>query len=148
MGVLMSDQQLLRLLDEAALRRTAELYAQGADRRDKVTWAAITTEDCVIEAPGIILRGQREIVAALDIMAQLYVATQHRVHNQIVSIEGDRARGETYGVADHLSAVEGGRTLLTWAIRYQDRWRRDEGQWRFEHRFLILDWTETRVLAD
>ena len=51
-------------------------------------------------------------------------------------------------MADHLSAVEGGRTLLTWAIRYQDRWRRDEGQWRFEHRFLILDWTETRVLAD
>ena len=143
----MHDGQLNRLLDEAALRRTAELYAQGADRRDKATWAAITTEDCVIEAPGIILRGQREIVAALDFMAQLYVATQHRVHNQIVSIEGDRARGETYSVAEHLSVSEGGRTLLTWAIRYQDQWRREQQQWRFTHRFLILDWTETRVLA-
>lgn len=143
----MNDIQLRRLIDEAALRRTAELYAQGADRRDKVTWAAITTEDCVIEAPGIILRGQREIVAALDVMARLYVATQHRVHNQIVSIEDDSAHGETYSVAEHLSVVEGGRTLLTWAVRYQDRWRREEGQWRFEHRFLILDWTETRPLA-
>jgi hypothetical protein len=143
----MNDMQLRRLIDEAALRRTAELYAQGADRRDKVTWAAITTEDCVIEAPGIILRGQREIVAALDVMARLYVATQHRVHNQIVSIEDDSAHGETYSVAEHLSVVEGGRTLLTWAVRYQDRWRREEGQWRFEHRFLILDWTETRPLA-
>lgn len=143
----MSDMQIKRLLDEAALRRTAELYAQGADRRDKATWTAVTTQDCVIEAPGIILRGQREIVAALDIMAQLYVATQHRVHNQIVGIEGDRARGETYSVAEHLSAGEGGRTLLTWAIRYQDRWRREAGQWRFEHRLLILDWTETRPLA-
>jgi SnoaL-like domain len=143
----MNESQLTRLIDEAALRRTAELYAQGADRRDKVTWAAITTEDCVIEAPGIRLSGQREIVAALDIMAQLYVATQHRVSNQLVSIEGDRARGETYGIADHLSASEGGRTILTWAIRYQDRWRRELGQWRFEHRLLILDWTETRPLA-
>jgi hypothetical protein len=144
----MHETALNRLLDEAALRRTAELYAQGADRRDKVTWAAITTEDCVIEAPGILLRGQREIVAALDIMGQLYVSTQHRVHNQLATIEGDRASGETYSTADHLSAVEGGRSLLSWAIRYQDRWRREEGQWRFEHRLLILDWTETRLLAE
>jgi hypothetical protein len=69
------------------------------------------------------------------------------VSNQLVIIEGDRARGETYCIADHLSAGEGGRTILTWAIRYQDRWRRDLGQWRFERRLLILDWTETRPLA-
>jgi hypothetical protein len=143
----MHESDLQRLLDEAALRRTAELYAQGADRRDKATWAAITTEDCLIEAPGIMLRGQREIVAALDFMAQLYVATQHRVHNQTVLIEADEARGETYSVADHLSVNEGGRTLLTWAIRYQDRWRREEGVWRFSHRLLILDWTDTRILS-
>jgi hypothetical protein len=143
----MHESDLQRLLDEAALRRTAELYAQGADRRDKATWAAITTEDCLIEAPGIMLRGQREIVAALDFMAQLYVATQHRVHNQTVLIEADAAHGETYSVADHLSVNEGGRTLLTWAIRYQDRWRREEGVWRFSHRLLILDWTDTRILS-
>jgi len=143
----MNQDQLLRMLDEAALRRTAELYAQGADRRDKSTWAAITTEDCVIEAPGIRLDGQREIVAALDVMARLYLATQHRVHNQLVSIAGDRAEGETYGTADHVSAAPGGRTILTWAIRYQDRWRREAGVWRFEHRLLVLDWTDTRPLA-
>jgi hypothetical protein len=142
----MHQDQLQRLVDEAALRRTAELYAQGADRRDKATWAAITTEDCVIEAPGIILQGQREIVAALDIMARLYLSTQHRVHNQLVTIAGERAHGETYSVADHVSAAGGGRTLLTWAIRYQDRWRREDGQWLFEHRLLVLDWTETRTL--
>jgi len=142
----MSETALALLLDEAALRRTAELYAQGADRREAATWAAITTEDCVIEAPGIILRGQREIVTALEVMGRLYVSTQHRVHNQIVTIEGERAHGETYSTADHLQVKEGSRTLITWAIRYQDRWRREERQWRFEHRFLILDWTETRAL--
>ena len=49
----MNDARLERLIDEAALRRTAELYAQGADRRDKAIWASIMTEDCVIAAPGI-----------------------------------------------------------------------------------------------
>ncbi|MBS0366174.1 MAG: nuclear transport factor 2 family protein [Proteobacteria bacterium] len=137
---------LARLLDEAALRRTAELYAQGADRRDKAVWAAIVTSDCVIEAPGIVLSGRAQIVAALDIMAELYVATQHRVHNQVVSIDGNSASGETYSTAGHLSVAGASRTLLTWAIRYQDRWRREAAGWRFAHRRLILDWTETRTL--
>ena len=143
----MKEAELARLIDEGALRRSAELYAQGADRRDKALWAAIVTADCVIEAPGIRLVGREQIVAALDIMARLYAATQHRVHNQVVSIEGDNASGETYSVAEHLSVAEGRRTLLTWAIRYQDRWRREQGQWRFASRKLLLDWTETRPLG-
>jgi ketosteroid isomerase-like protein len=143
----MTDPRLERLADEAALRHTAELYAQGADRRDKALWASIMTEDCLLEAPGIVLRGRAQIVAALDIMAQMYTVTQHRVHNQVVSIEGDGARGETYSVADHLSEKDGRTTILTWSIRYQDRWRREAGQWRFAHRALVLDWTESRLLV-
>jgi SnoaL-like domain len=142
----MNEEVLARLVDEAALRQSAERYAQGADRRDKVLWGSIVTADCVIEAPGILLSGREQIVAALDIMARLYVATQHRVHNQTVSISGDQARGETYGTADHISERDGQRTLLSWAIRYQDHWRREDGQWRFARRSLILDWTETRPL--
>jgi len=142
----MNEERLGRLVDEAALRRTAELYAQGADRRDKLIWASVIAADCVIEAPGIRLSGREQILAALDMMAKLYIATQHRVHNQTVSIEGERASGETYSIADHLSIVDGRKMLLTWAIRYQDRWRREEGVWRFTNRTLILDWTETRPL--
>ena len=117
----MIDPRVARLLDERELRRTAELYAQGADRAN--------------------------IVAALDVMARLYVATQHRVHNQLVTIDGDAAHGETYSTADHVSETDGTRTILTWAIRYQDRWRRVDGAWRFTHRSLLIDWSETRTLA-
>jgi uncharacterized protein (TIGR02246 family) len=143
----MIDPRVERLLDERELRRTSELYAQGADRRDKQLWASIFTEDGVIEAPGIRLEGRANIVAALDVMARLYVATQHRVHNQVVSIDGDTAEGETYSTADHLSTADGTRTILTWAIRYQDRWRRVDGAWRFSRRSLLIDWTDTRTLA-
>ena len=41
--------------DAMALRRTAEVYARGADRRDKALWSSILTEDCVIEGPGFTL---------------------------------------------------------------------------------------------
>ena len=142
----MIDPRVDRLLDERELRRTAELYAQGADRRDKQLWESIFTEDGVIEAPGIRLEGRAAIVAALDTMDRLYVATQHRVHNQLVTIDGDTAQGETYSTADHLSAADGTRTILTWAIRYQDRWRRVDCRWRFCHRSLLIDWTDTHTL--
>jgi hypothetical protein len=141
-----TDQQLSRLIDENALRRSAELYAQGADRRDKELWASLVTSDCVIEGPGFKLVGRAEIVASLDFLATTYVATQHRVHNQVVTIEGDTARGETYCTADHVIVSATDRSLLSWAIRYQDRWERAERQWRFMSRLLVLDWTETRAL--
>jgi uncharacterized protein (TIGR02246 family) len=143
----MIDPRVERLLDERELRRTAELYAQGADRRDKQLWSSIFTEDGVIEAAGIRLEGRANIVAALDAMARLYVATQHRVHNQVVSIDGDTAHGETYSTADHVSVTGETRIILTWAIRYQDRWRRVDGVWRFSHRSLLIDWTDTHTLA-
>jgi hypothetical protein len=143
----MSDARLERLLDERDLRRTAELYAQGADRRDKALWGSIFTEDGMIEAPGMCLKGRANIVAALDVMARLYRATQHRVHNQVVAVDGDSAHGETYSTADHLSEADGQRTILTWAIRYQDRWQRVGGLWQFSHRLLVIDWTDTRTIG-
>lgn len=144
----MSDAGRERLADERELRRTAELYAQGADRRDAALWSSLLAEDCVIEAPGLRLEGRRNIVAALDVMAHLYIATRHRVHDQRVSIDGDTAQGETCSTADHLSVSGDERTILTWAIRYQDRWRRIDGRWLFSHRLLVLDWTDTRAERD
>ena len=141
------DARLERLIDERDLRHLAELYAQGADRRDKALWSSIFTEDGLIEAPGIRLEGRANIVAALDAIAARYVATQHRVHNQVVQIDGDSAHGETYSTADHVPVGEEPRTVITWAIRYQDRWRRVGGQWLFSHRRLLIDWTETRTLG-
>ena len=64
----------------------------------------------------------------------------------IVTIDGDGAHGETYCTADHVARDDAGTTLLSWAIRYQDQWRREDGQWRFTNRLLVIDWTETRSI--
>ena len=133
--------------DESALRRTAETYAAGADRRDKSLWSSILTEDCVIEGPGFRVEGREANLGSIDLLGQMFLKTQHRVHNQLVTIAGDHAEGETYSTADHLSEVDGERRLLCWAIRYQDQWRREEGSWRFSSRKLVIDWEETRVIG-
>jgi hypothetical protein len=139
--------QMARVVDEAALRKLAELYAQGADRRDKAVWSSIITDDCVIDGPGFKMDGREKILGGIDILGQMFVMTQHRVHNQVVTIDGDNAKGETYCVADHLTKENGKTNILVWNIRYQDKYRREEGRWLFAHRTLIIDWEEKRTIG-
>lgn len=131
--------------DLALLRQTAELYAVGADRRDKALWTQVLAEDCVIEGPGFSVSGRNANLGSLDALSQMFRATQHRVHQVVATITGDTAAGETYCTAEHL--LNEADMILVWAIRYQDTWRREDGVWRFTHRHLIVDWEETRAVT-
>lgn len=128
--------------DRNDLRRTAELYALGADRRDKELWRQIMTEDCVIEGPGFVIEGREANLGSIDFLEANFRSTVHRVHQCVATIAGDAAEGETYSTAEHLLPDRD--ELLVWSIRYQDSWRREDGVWRFARRRLIVDWEETR----
>ena len=129
-----------RLADEAALRRTAEIYAQGADRKDKQLWRSVLADDCRIEGPGFVTEGLDATLQSIDALGQMFRSTLHKIHNQTVMIEGDEARGETYCTADHL--MNDADQLLRWTIRYLDEWRREGGAWRITRRKLELLWEE------
>ena len=130
-----------RLADEAALRRTAEIYAQGADRKDKQLWRSVLADDCRIEGPGFVTEGLDATLQSIDALGQMFRSTLHKVHNQTVMIEGDEASGETYCTADHL--LNDADQLLRWTIRYIDEWRREGDTWRITRRKLELLWEET-----
>lgn len=139
------EAEVQRLIDERAIRRAATLYAIGADRRDPAIWTAIMAEDMVLITPRGRIDGRDKVLGALPKLAAAYTATQHRVTNQWHMIEGDHATGETYCVADHMNeASDGSRSILSWAIRYQDELRRIDGRWLFTRRELVLDWEERR----
>ncbi len=133
------------LRDLAQLRQTAERYAQGADRKHKDTWSQVLAADCVIGGPGFKLEGREACLGAIDGLAQLFRGTLHKVHNQVATVDGDVASGETYCTAEHLLLQ--GDMLLVWTLRYLDQWRRDDGQWRFTHRTLVVEWEETRPVT-
>ena len=131
--------------DHADLRRTAELYAIGADRRDKDLWRQVLAKDCVIEGPGFSIEGREANLGSIEFLAASFRATVHRVHQCVATIDGDVATGETYSTADHLLLESD--AVLVWTIRYQDRWRREDDAWRFTRRTLIVDWEETRSVT-
>lgn len=133
--------------DEQAIFRLAHLYARSVDRRDGESLAALFIEDGVIDRSGNAWRGRtalRSIPARLD---GLYASTLHTVRNQTVTIDGDKAEGETYSVACHLKRPEDGKQVrIDWGIHYQDQFARENGAWLFAKRELIVDWIETTEL--
>lgn len=134
---------------EAALRRAAERYALGADRRDKALWREVLADDVEITGPGFAIAGLEANLGSIDHLAHAFKATRHVVHDQDVTIEGDTARGETRSTAEHrMTGPDGRDLLLVWAIRYQDCWRRDGESWKFTRRALTVDWEELRPVGD
>lgn len=125
----------------AALRRTAELYAIGADRRDPALWRDVLAEDCVISGPGFTLEGIAAAEGALAMLERDFRRTRHLVHQQHAVVAGENAHGETYCTADHL--LRDADSVLRWHIRYQDQRQRREGNWQFTRRELTVDWEET-----
>nr|WP_246465451.1 nuclear transport factor 2 family protein [Novosphingobium jiangmenense] len=132
----------------AALRRTAERYALGADRRDKALWREVLAEDVEISGPGFSIKGLEANLGSIDHLAHAFSATRHVVHDMNVVVEGDAARGETRSTAEHRIAAPDGDKLLVWAIRYQDQWRREGASWKFTARALIVDWEELRSVGN
>ena len=134
------------LEDRLALQELSARYARAVDRRDYAAFVTLFTSDGVLCGPGYSLKAHGEIEQGIRLIAQ-YEATQHCVHNQLVEVSGDVARGETYCVARHTYAREGVKRKLDMGIRYQDDYRREGGAWRFVRRELVIDWTQDLPLV-
>jgi len=74
----------------------------------------------------------------------MYLRTMHMVHNDLVWIDGDTARGETYCVAHHLTKEsETTASDYIMSIIYDNQFKKIGGRWYFSHRKLNLRWSKT-----
>ena len=141
--------------DRLAIRELVEAYAHCADRRDAKGQMALFTEDThfvvYMEAkdpkPTMDLRSR----AALEpVFADLnrYAATQHFVgQSTILTLTADRATGEAYTMAHHLTIDGGKRSLMIATLRYADTFVKQNRTWLFAERLLYVDWLEERALS-
>ena len=138
--------------DRLAIRELVDAYAHCADRRDAQGQMALFTEDTrflvfydpTAAEPSQELHGRESLAPVFDDLNQ-YVATMHFNGQSTVSLDGDRATGESYCLAHHLKVGEDGqRTLMVASIRYLDEFARRGGQWLFAERRLMVNWIDTR----
>jgi len=146
------------IADRFELRSLVEAYARHVDDRDVDAVAALFTEDgrmLAHLAPGtevepLVREGREKVRRAIAAGLEVYLGTTHVIGAQVVEIHGTAATGTTTCLAHHVyEDTEGnGRRMLLMAIRYEDRYRHEDGSWRFAERRLRLDWRDDRPLHD
>jgi len=141
--------------DRAAIRELVDAYAHCADRRDAEGQKSLFTEDTHFvvhmdgqgSEPTQVLDGREALTPVFEDLNR-YTATMHFNGQSTIALDGDRATGESYCMAHHLSVgADGQRTLMIAAIRYDDVFVKRQGAWLFAERRLMVDWIETRPLA-
>jgi ketosteroid isomerase-like protein len=145
----------LEAADRLAIRELIDAYAHCADRRDAKGQMALFTGDtrflvfmdATAAEPTQELHGRESLAPVFDDLNQ-YVATMHFNGQSTILVDGDRAAGESYCLAHHLKVGQDGqRTMMIASIRYLDELVKQDGQWLFAERRLMVNWTETRPFA-
>jgi hypothetical protein len=138
--------------DRLAIRELVDAYAHCADRRDAKGQMALFTEDTSFlvfmdlasAEPTQELHGRESLAPVFDDLNR-YAVTMHFNGQSTVALDGDRATGESYCLAHHLSvAGDGQRTLMVASIRYLDQFVKQGGQWFFAERRLMVNWIDIR----
>ena len=141
--------------DRLAIRELVEAYAHCADRRDAEGQMSLFTADThfvvFMDAkdpkPTSELRS-RDALAPIFADLNKYDATTHFVgQSTILSLTDDKATGEAYCLAHHVTVAEGKRRLMIASLRYLDTFVKQNGGWLFAERRLYVDWTEERAMA-
>ena len=141
--------------DRLAIRELIEAYAHCADRRDAKGQMALFTKDThfVVYMNAKDPKPSQELHsrdALAPVFADLnqYNATTHFVgQSTIFALTGDRATGEAYCLAHHVTIDGGKRRLMLASLRYLDIFVKRDGEWLFAERRLYVDWLEERPLS-
>jgi SnoaL-like domain len=141
--------------DRVAIRELIEAYAHCADRRDAKGQMALFTADTHFvvymnakdQTPTQELHS-REALAPVFADLNQYDATMHFIgQSTILTLAADRATGEAYCLAHHLTVHGDKRRLMVAALRYSDTFVKIQGAWLFAERRLYVDWTEERPMS-
>jgi ketosteroid isomerase-like protein len=141
--------------DRLAIRELVEAYAYCADRRDAKGQMSLFTPDThfvvYMDAKNPTPSQEqhsREALAPVFAGLNKYDVTTHFVgQSTVLALTGDRARGEAYCLAHHVTLDGGKRRLMVASLRYLDTFAKADGAWLFAERLLFVDWLEERALS-
>jgi len=141
--------------DRLAIRELVEAYARCADRRDAKGQLALFTADTHFvvymnakdPTPSQELHSRDELAPVFADLNK-YDATTHFVgQSTIFTLAADRATGEAYCLAHHVTVDGGKRRLMLASLRYLDTFAKTDSAWLFAERRLYVDWIEERALS-
>ena len=80
-------------------------------------------------------------------LGKRFVATQHRISNLSIELDGTSARAEAYVMAFHVEDGAEGKLLHTFNGRYIDHHEERDGRWAIVRRHLRVDWSTVEPIT-
>ncbi len=134
--------------DRTAITEALLTYCRGIDRLDPdLVAAAFHPGAELVDYRPEPMTIEQFAPYAVESLGKRFVATQHRISNLAIELDGDRAKAEAYVMAFHVEAGDAGRILHTFNGRYVDHHERRDGAWRIAERFLRVDWTTVEPIT-
>jgi hypothetical protein len=140
--------------DRLSIHELVVAYAHCADCRDAAGQMSLFTPDThfvvFMDAknpkPSHELHS-RDALAPVFADLDQYEATTHFIgQNTLTTLSTDRATGETYCLAHHVTNKDGKRHLMVASLRYRDTFAKADNVWLFAERLLYVDWIDQRPL--
>ncbi len=134
------EAQIQELADRGTLIELTGRYCHAISSGDMESVLTLFTEDAALETtfpPG---SGQEATTTTgREALRENYKGTAGMdlkpcVHNHVIELHGDRARGFC---SVELRLIQGG-VAFTGSGHYEDQFRRDAGEWRFQRRKLVV----------
>jgi len=134
------EQRVQELADRDAIRELSAEYCRCIVRADRAGVVGLFTADASLETHFPAGSGQADVASsgtaallkAYDGIAGMEL--KPTVHNHIIELAGDRARGF---VSVEIRLAQAG-VAYTGAGHYEDTYRRDGGRWKFQRRELFV----------
>lgn len=136
---------LATLIAKDEIRELAMLYSRGVDRKDiellRTLYAKDATDDHGKHYSGDADGYLRFLEKSFPHMRY----SGHHICNHLVCVDGDQGEGEVYALAYHLIPDGKGGVLEDFAaVRYIDRYRKEDGRWLFAKRVVSFDLRSVR----
>ena len=125
--------------DKAELMDVLQRYCRAIDRRDMDLLRSVYHPGATDNHGGYFNGSVEDFVKVVPGHLEPFAITTHMITNALFVIDGDRAEGESYLIASHITKDDPPQNLMA-AARYLDVFERRDGVWRIAERTCILDW--------
>lgn len=90
----------------------------------------------------------RQALAPVFADLNKYDAATHFVgQSTVLTLTADRATGEAYCLAHHVTVDDAKRRLMVASLRYLDTFVKIDGAWLFAERLLYVGWVDERAVS-
>jgi hypothetical protein len=138
---------LATLLAKEEIRELAMLYSRGVDRKDIELLRSLYTKDATDHHGHAFSGTADDYIKFLERSLPHLHYSGHHICNHLICVNGDEGEGEIYAIAYHIypdPEPNGGMLEDLACVRYIDRYRREQGNWRFAARVVSFDMRSIR----